>query len=69
MNHMAIDQYGTTYHDLGPHPRKALLERLDRKRASKMYMDKTDGRVLHIGWVIAGHWLTVFEVNRMERST
>jgi hypothetical protein len=33
---MGIDQYGQTYHGLQPHPRKALLERLGRKKASKM---------------------------------
>lgn len=35
-NHMAIDQYGTTYHNLGPHPRKALLERICWVRADAM---------------------------------
>lgn len=57
-NYMALDQYGTTFHNLGPHPRKALLERLGTKRASKMYI----GEGVHVGYVISGHWLNVYEV-------
>ncbi len=64
--HMAIDQYGTTYHGLGQWPRKALLARLGRTGASKMYVDKLDGRSVHIGWIIAGLWLTVYCIKPME---
>ena len=63
---MGVDQWGNTYHNIGPHPRKALLERLGRKKASKMYMDKTDGSYRHVGWVIAGQWISVYEVKVME---
>jgi len=63
---MAIDQHGQTYHSLGEHPRKALLDRLCRKHASKMYADKRDGSVAHIGYVIAGLWLTLYNVERRE---
>ena len=59
---MAIDQYGTTYHDLGQHPRKVLLERLGRKHASKMYRDAS-GKTRHVGYVIGGLWLTVLTVS------
>ena len=62
MNFMAIDQYGTTYHNLGLHPRSELLKRLYRKHASKMYV----GDGIHVGWVIGGLWLTVYRVERME---
>lgn len=65
--YMGIDQYGNTYHGLR-HPRKDLLERLGRKRASKMYVDKLDGSSIHIGYVIAGHWITVYKVERMEKA-
>lgn len=64
---MAVDQYGQTYHGLGPHPRKALLERLGRKHAAKMYVDKKDGSTAHIGWIISGLWLTVYHVQRWEK--
>jgi len=66
--HMAIDQYGHTYHALGKYPRKGLLEKLNRKHASKMYADKKDGRTVHIGWIIGGLWLTVYTVERMENA-
>jgi len=67
ITHMARDQYGEYYHDLGPYPRQALLERLDRKHADKMYCDTTDGPK-HIGWIIATLWLRVYEVNPMRKA-
>ena len=65
---MAIDQHGHTHHGLGPYPRKALLKKLGRKHASKMYRDKKDGSVVHVGYVIAGLWLELYEVKRIERK-
>lgn len=65
--YMAIDQYGQTYHALGAHPRKALLSQLGRRRAKRMYVDTSDG-VKHIGWIIAGLWLSVYEVKPMRRA-
>ena len=66
MTYMGVDQYGDTWHDLGQHPRKELLNRLNRKHASKMYVDKLNGPPVHIGWVIAGRWITVYKVERLE---
>ena len=63
---MAIDQYGNTHHGL-EYPRRDLLRILGRKHVSKMYIDKNDGRTMHIGYVIGGLWLTVYEVKRMEQ--
>lgn len=65
-NYMAIDQYGHTYHSLGPKPRKGLLEKLGRKHAAKMYRDTGDGGAVHVGWIIARLWLTVYEVTPMR---
>jgi hypothetical protein len=62
---MAIDQHGNTYHDLGPRPRKALLERFGRKSAKRMYVDTKTREAVHIGWIIAGHWLEVYRVERI----
>ena len=64
---MAIDQYGDTEHALGKHPRRELMRRYGRKSARKMYVDTRDGETLHVGWIVAGHWFTVFNVERMER--
>jgi hypothetical protein len=66
MTYMAIDQYGETYHNLGPRPRKALLDRLGRKHAARMYVNTKTRETVHIGWIIAGRWLTVYRVERME---
>ena len=65
--YMAIDQYGHTFHDLGPHPRKALMDRIGRRTASRMFVDAADGEAVHIGWIVGTHWLTVYEVQRMAR--
>lgn len=63
MNHMAQDQYGNFYHNLGKYPRKALCQRLCRKHVSKMYQDNLITKKSKCtGYVIAGLWLTVFKV-------
>ena len=67
--HMAIDQYGNTYHDLGAHPRKALLAKLGRKHAERMYVDGHDGKSYHIGWIIGGLWLTVYRVEPLRKAS
>jgi len=64
-HYMAIDQYGSTHHNL-KHPRKDLMERLNCKHASKMYRDTKNGKTFHVGYVIANHWLTVYEVQPMR---
>ena len=35
-------------------------------RVSKMYRDKKDGRVVHVGYVIGQHWLTAFRPVEFE---
>jgi hypothetical protein len=30
-------------------------------RVSRMFQDKTDGRTVHVGYVIGDHWLTAFQ--------
>jgi hypothetical protein len=67
-NYMAIDQYGQTYHDLGQHPRKELIERIGSGHVSKMYLDKKDGGSVQVGYVIGQYWLTLYEVKPFERS-
>lgn len=65
---MGIDQYGQTYHALGKHPRKALLEKLGYKHAQKMYIDKKDGSTKHVGYIIGGLWIDLFTVEPWERK-
>jgi len=62
LNHMAVDRYGNTHHNLGPHPRKRLLELLGRSHADKVYIDGPDGLPKHAGYVIAGRWYDVYRV-------
>lgn len=61
-NFMAIDQYGETFHALGKYPRKELMNRLASSHAAKMYIDDAQGNATHCGYVIKGHWLTLYEV-------
>ena len=65
--YMGIDQWGTVYHRLGKYPRHELLERLGRKHCQRMHVDKTDGTIVHTGWIIAKRWITVYHVSPMER--
>ena len=68
ITYMAIDQYGTTYHNLGVHPRKTLLNKLGCTHASKMYIDNKDGQSFHAGWIIGGLWLSVYKVEPMRKE-
>jgi hypothetical protein len=65
--YMGIDQYGNHYDGL-LRPRKDLLNRLYRKHAEKMYIDKIDGTVKHVGYIIAGLWISLYEVTPFEKS-
>ena len=58
--YIAFDQYGNNFH-IEKHPRKELLKKLCRSRASKMYTDTPHG-AKYIGYVIADHWLTVYKL-------
>ena len=62
LGYMATDQYGSTYHIGDNPPRKWLLNYFDRKHARKMYVDR-GFRSVHVGYVIAGMWLTIRRVS------
>lgn len=47
-------------------PRQQLLEKLGRKSTRKMYVDLAGGASKHIGYIVAGQWLRVFEVHEWE---
>lgn len=65
--YMAIDQYGQHYHGL-VHPRKDLSEQLCNTHVSKMYRDKSDGSIKHVGYVIGNLWLELYEVKPFEKD-
>jgi len=64
---MAMDQLGNTVHDL-KHPRKELMEWCGKKNAHKMYVEKKDGSVYHVGYVIGQHWFTLYDVSIREKE-
>lgn len=65
---MGIDQYGYTYCQLGRYPRKELLARLGRRRASRMYIDDRKGNTIHIGYVIGDRWITLYNITPWEKE-
>jgi len=67
LGYIGIDQFGETY-NIKKHPRKELLEQLYRQHTSKMYVDKKDGSTRHVGYIIAGHWITVYEVHEWQKA-
>ena len=65
--YMAIDQFGETYHGL-KHPRKDLMEQLGATKAERIYVDAKNGDILHVGYVIAGHWCRIFKVEPLRKK-
>ena len=66
LGHMAIDQYGQTYH-IGKHPpRKWVLDYFGRRHAERMFVDRRDGTPRHAGYVIAGDWLNIYRVSEWK---
>lgn len=54
-----IDQYGNVFYADSVKKLRSSIG-MGGSRVSKMYHDATDGSVKHIGYVIAGHWLTAY---------
>lgn len=68
LDFIATDQYGHAYHMWDTkYPRKWLLDYFQRQSAQKMYVD-TDRGTVHIGYVIAGHWISVYRVSPWKTS-
>ena len=65
---MGLDQYGNTFHDLGKHPRKALIDKLGGSSTQKMYIDTVDGESKHIGYIVNTHWITLYQVSEWVKS-
>lgn len=65
--YMAIDQHGQAYHGL-TRPRKELCELLCREHADRMMVDGRDGKTYHVGYVIGGLWLRLYEVTPYRRA-
>jgi len=52
-----LDQYGN--HWVADSVRE-LRRKVGGGRVSKMFIDRTDGTTLHIGYVVGSHWCTAF---------
>ena len=61
---VARDQYGQTYFIYSEYPRKWLLNYFGRQHVDKIYDDLKGQH--HIGYVIAGKWLTIFRINEWK---
>jgi hypothetical protein len=64
---LAIDQYGQKYVLEGKAPRRELMELLGVRRAQRMFVDSKGGGAKHVGYVIGGHWFTLFNVSPWEQ--
>jgi hypothetical protein len=72
MKFIAFDQWGSSYKLKTAHPRKELCELFGRQHVGKMYVDKVDkeGKIIgsqHVGYIIAGHWLTVYKLSPFQQ--
>lgn len=65
--YIALDHYGAVVH-LGrtTTPRKALMNKLDRRSARKIFRDQPSGPPIHVGYIVAGRWFEIFR--REERA-
>lgn len=61
----AQDQWGGRV-NIKQHPRKELCQHHGVKHADKMYIDTTDGKSHHIGYIVSGHWYRVIEVKAWD---
>lgn len=54
-----VDQYGNRFYS---HTVKELRKQIEMggSRVEKMYCDRKDGSVVHTGYIIGNHWLTMY---------
>jgi len=66
LGYLGIDQYGVSYR-IDRYPRKELAESVGGTNITKMYVDKIDGTTKHIGYIINGLWIRVYEVHEWSK--
>lgn len=66
ITYLAIDQFGNKYILTTKYPRKELLNIFYRTHADKMYVDTKEGKTKHVGYIIDGYWLTLYNVSEWE---
>lgn len=56
-----LDQYGYKYWASNlKELKKAVCPYTKSPKVSKMYRDKKDGRIVHVGYIVSDHWLTAY---------
>ena len=55
---LCVDQYG---HTIYARTVKELREERGGGKVSKMYVDRNDGRTLHVGYAVGNQWFTVYQ--------
>lgn len=65
---LARDQWGQELTIPGRHPRKELLDKLGYKHAERLYVDKNDGRRVHVGYEIGRSWYTLYTIEPWEKD-
>ncbi len=55
-----VDQYGSRFWAKTVKELRGMIG-MGGSRLSKMYVDKKDGRTVHVGYVIGQHWLTAYQ--------
>ena len=65
LGYIALGSYGSTLRLTDPekHPRKQLLSKLGRNKATRIYRDDKYGNPKHIGYEVAGEWFDIFEIH------
>ena len=62
---LAIDQYGQEVF-IDKNPRKELLKHHGVQHADKMYRDDENGKAIHVGYIVAGHWYDVLKITQFK---
>ena len=55
-----IDQWGNHWHSNTVKDLRSQIG-MGGKKVSKIYRDKTDGSLVHVGYVVGKHWLTAYQ--------
>lgn len=65
--YIGINQYNEIFY-LKHYPRKDLIEYFNCKNIHKMFVDSIDNKIFHIGYVIKGNWINIYEVIPMRKE-
>jgi hypothetical protein len=60
MTKLYVDQYGNRFYAKTVRELRSQIG-MGGSRVSPMYIDKSDGTTVKIGYVIGGHWLQAFQ--------